>query len=91
MSPIKRCQIEAQEIHRCKGQQVRLSLAVALSTIQDVTNKRRETKSRPKGVVDYNDQIGGVDKVDQHLAPYFTSRKREENTKIFFHLWDLAL
>ncbi|GFY32800.1 hypothetical protein TNCV_4024241 [Trichonephila clavipes] len=58
---------------------------------RDVTNERGETKSKPKCVVDYNDQMGGADKVDQHLAPYFTSRKREENTNIFFHLLDLAL
>ncbi|GFU09910.1 hypothetical protein TNCV_2836781 [Trichonephila clavipes] len=54
--------------------------------MQNVTNERGETKSKPKCVVDYNDQMGGADKVDQHLAPYFTSRKREENTNIFFHL-----
>ncbi|GFT77165.1 hypothetical protein TNCV_1984531 [Trichonephila clavipes] len=59
--------------------------------MQDVANERGETMSRPKCVVDYNDQMGGVDKIDQHLAPYSTSRKREENTKIFFHLLDLAL
>ncbi|GFW59126.1 DDE_Tnp_1_7 domain-containing protein [Trichonephila clavipes] len=59
--------------------------------IQDVANERGETMSRPKCLVDYNDQMGGVDKIDQHLAPYSTSRKREENTKIFFHLLHLAL
>ncbi|GFS68815.1 DDE_Tnp_1_7 domain-containing protein [Trichonephila clavipes] len=70
-----------------------VSLISTIHTIemQEVTNERGETKTRPKCVVDYNDQMGGVDKVDQHLAPYFTSRKREENTKIFFHLMDLAL
>ncbi|GFS99933.1 hypothetical protein TNCV_4196201 [Trichonephila clavipes] len=59
--------------------------------MQDITNERGKTKSRPKCVVDYNDQMGGVDKVDQHLAPYFTSRKREKNTKIFFHLLDFSI
>ncbi|GFV95685.1 hypothetical protein TNCV_2010021 [Trichonephila clavipes] len=46
--------------------------------MQYVTNERGETKSRLKCVVDYNDQMGGVDKVDQHLAPYSTPRKREK-------------
>ncbi|GFX89811.1 DDE_Tnp_1_7 domain-containing protein [Trichonephila clavipes] len=70
-----------------------VSLISTIHTIemQNVTNERGETKSKPKCVVDYNDQMGGADKVDQHLAPYFTSRKREENTNIFFHLLDLAL
>ncbi|GFX36627.1 hypothetical protein TNCV_3537511 [Trichonephila clavipes] len=70
-----------------------VSLISTIHTIemQDVTNERGDTKSRPKCAVDYNDQMVGVDKVDQYLAPYSTSRKREENTKIFFHLLDLAL
>ena len=31
--------------------------------MQDMTNNRRETKSRLKCVVEYNDKMGGADKV----------------------------
>ncbi|GFX89611.1 hypothetical protein TNCV_73041 [Trichonephila clavipes] len=34
MPPVCRCQIEAHEIHRGKGLEIRLSLALAMSTIQ---------------------------------------------------------
>ena len=36
--------------------------------------------------------MGGVDKVDQHLANYPSARKRSKKYyKVFFHLMDLAL
>ncbi|GFV71505.1 hypothetical protein TNCV_2048551, partial [Trichonephila clavipes] len=31
-----------------------------------------------RGVADYNDKMGGVDKVDQHLDPYSTPRKERK-------------
>lgn len=68
-----------------------------LSTIHSLeivdTEKRGEIKKKPKCVVDYNDTMGGVDRVDQHLADYALPRKRGKKyyKKIFFHLLDLAL
>ncbi|KAF2895451.1 hypothetical protein ILUMI_10723 [Ignelater luminosus] len=58
-----------------------------------LTKKRGETISKPKLVHEYNDTMGGVDKVDQHLADYTLPRKRGKKfyKKIFFHLFDLAL
>ncbi|KAF2886199.1 hypothetical protein ILUMI_19975 [Ignelater luminosus] len=54
---------------------------------------RGETISKPKLVHEYNDTMGGVDRVDQHLADYTLPRKRGKNyyKKIFFYLFDLAL
>ncbi|GFW66741.1 hypothetical protein TNCV_1371731 [Trichonephila clavipes] len=45
--------------------------------MQNVTNERGETKSKPKCVVDYNDQMGDADKVDQHLAPLHPEKERK--------------
>lgn len=55
--------------------------------------KRGEEKKKPKLVVDYNDTMGGVDRVDQHLSDYAVPRKRGKKyyRKIFFHLLDLSL
>ncbi|KAJ8953373.1 hypothetical protein NQ318_023490 [Aromia moschata] len=68
-----------------------------ISTVHSNTcveiEKRGETKVKPKVVVDYNDTMGGVHRVDQHLADYSLPRKRGKKyyKKLFFHLLDLAL
>lgn len=48
---------------------------------------------KPVVVTDYNDTMGGVDRVDQHLADYNLPRKRGKKyyKKFFFHLLDLTL
>jgi hypothetical protein len=48
---------------------------------------------KPAAVISYNDTMGGVDKVDQHIANNPLTRKRGEKyyQKIFFHLLELAL
>lgn len=61
-----------------------------------VKRKRSEenaTKKKPAVVIDYNDTMGGVDRVDQHLADYPLPRKRGKKyyVKIFFHLVEQAL
>ena len=68
-----------------------------LSTIHnaemvDVTT-RKGTIQKPKLVMDYNNTMGGVDRMDQHLSCYPTPRKRGKKyyKKIFFHLVDLAI
>jgi hypothetical protein len=50
-------------------------------------------KVKPQVVVDYNNKMGGVDRVDQHLADYTIPRKRGRDTtkKIFFHILNLSL
>lgn len=58
-----------------------------------VTTKRNETRVKPAVVIDYNDTMGGDDRVDQHLADYNLPRKRGKKyyKKLFYHLLDLAL
>lgn len=67
-------------------------LSTVHSTKMLEVQKRGETKLRPECVVAYNDTMGGVDRVDQHLANYSSTRKRGKKyyKKIFFHLLDLA-
>ncbi|KAG8237437.1 hypothetical protein J437_LFUL016249, partial [Ladona fulva] len=49
--------------------------------------KRGKLKTKPKVVVDYNDTMGGVDRVDQHLADYPIPRKRgKKYYKIYFFI-----
>lgn len=61
------------------------------SDIIDVT-KNNKTVKKPRVVVDYNTTMGGVDRVDQHLANYPVPRKRGKKyyKKIFFHLYEQA-
>ena len=51
-----------------------------LSTIHNAeivnVEKRGVVKSKPKLVLEYNNTMGGVDKVDQHLTDYPVPRKR---------------
>jgi len=48
---------------------------------------------KPKLIVDYNNTIGGIDRLDQHLHDYQISKKREKKyyKKIFMHLIDLVV
>jgi hypothetical protein len=68
-----------------------------LSTIHSCgvksVSKRGKQKEKPVVVLDYNDTMGGVDRVDQHLADYPIPRKRGKKyyKKIFFHLLELAV
>ena len=53
----------------------------------------RVATSIPRIVKDYNDTMGGVDRVDQSLSSYPIMRKRGKKyyQKIFFHLLELAV
>ena len=68
-----------------------------LSTIHNAAmvevEKRDVLEMKPKAVMDYNNTMGGVDRVDQHLADYPTPRKRGKRyyKKIFFHILDLTV
>lgn len=71
-----------------------VSLLSTLHTTKMVdVEQRLGVKKRPESVIAYNDTMGGVDRVDQHLASYSTPRKRGKKyyKKIFLHLLDLAL
>lgn len=48
---------------------------------------------KPKVVLDYNDTMGGVDRMDQHIHDYPVTRKRGKKfyKKIFHHIFDLAI
>ncbi|XP_067121649.1 piggyBac transposable element-derived protein 4-like [Centruroides vittatus] len=48
---------------------------------------------KPQVVVDYNDTMGGVDLLDQHLRDYPVARKRGKKfyKKVFFHLIDISI
>lgn len=71
-----------------------------LSTIHNSemeTTRKRDKEgniiSKPKLVIDYNDTMGGVDRLDQHLHDYPTTRKRGKKyyKKIFFHIVDMCV
>lgn len=71
-----------------------------LSTIHNAemkeTNKRDlqgNVIKKPQVVLDYNDTMGGVDRLDQHLHDYPIARKRGKKyyKKIFFHLLDISV
>ncbi|KAJ8949426.1 hypothetical protein NQ318_007526 [Aromia moschata] len=51
-----------------------------ISTVHNIETQEVATKSgpkiKPKAVIDYNHTMGGVDRVDQHLADYALPRKR---------------
>ncbi|KAJ8941651.1 hypothetical protein NQ314_010295 [Rhamnusium bicolor] len=51
-----------------------------ISTVHNIETQEVATKSgpkvQPKAVIDYNHTMGGVSRVDQHLADYSLSRKR---------------
>ncbi|GFX56650.1 piggyBac transposable element-derived protein 4 [Trichonephila clavipes] len=48
---------------------------------------------KPKAVMEYNNTMGGVDRLDKHLTNYPLIKKRGKRsiTKIFFHLLDICL
>ncbi|XP_067140272.1 piggyBac transposable element-derived protein 4-like isoform X1 [Centruroides vittatus] len=50
-------------------------------------------QSKPQVVFDYNNTMGGVDRLDQHLHDYPVMRKAGKKwyKKIFFHLVDICL
>ncbi|GBL99483.1 PiggyBac transposable element-derived protein 4 [Araneus ventricosus] len=69
-----------------------------LSTIHNaelvsVESRKSTTKQKPKVVVDYNRSTGGVDKSDQCLSYYPSTRSRQRKyyKKIFRHLLDQAV
>lgn len=57
------------------------------------TDKDGAKICKPQLVVDYNNTMGGVDKLDQHLHDYPVTRKRGKKyyKKIFFHLLDICV
>ncbi|XP_067121900.1 piggyBac transposable element-derived protein 4-like [Centruroides vittatus] len=69
-----------------------------LSTVHNATLVSKQTRvgtvqMKPRVVVDYNDTMGGVDRLDQQLHDYPVARKRGKKyyKKIFFHLFDICL
>ncbi|KAG8233326.1 hypothetical protein J437_LFUL017304 [Ladona fulva] len=68
-----------------------------LSTVHNnemqVVEKRGLVVRKPSVVLDYNQTMGSVDKVDQHLADYRIPRKREKKyyKKLFFHFMELCM
>lgn len=43
------------------------------------TDKDGNVISKPRVVIDYNETMGGVDRLDQHLQDYSITKKREKN------------
>ncbi|XP_067122211.1 piggyBac transposable element-derived protein 4-like [Centruroides vittatus] len=68
-----------------------------LSTFHSPAMVRKETRTgeimKPQVAVDYNNTMGGVDLLDQHLHDYTVARKRGKKyyKKIFFQLVDISL
>ncbi|KAJ4446148.1 hypothetical protein ANN_12841 [Periplaneta americana] len=66
---------------------------VLLSTIHSAEMVVIKDDLKPKMVIDYNNSMGRVDKVDQHLAAYPVPRNSGKRyyKKIFFNLLELPL
>ncbi|GBM28228.1 PiggyBac transposable element-derived protein 4 [Araneus ventricosus] len=69
-----------------------------LSTIHnpimiEVPSYKNEVRKKPKVVMEYNNTMGGVDRMDQHLTNYPVTKKRGKKyyKKIFFHLLEVSL
>ena len=69
-----------------------------LSTVHDVTTKMVTQKCgkeviKPKVVCDYNDTMGGVDRSDQEISYYPSTRNQQHKyyKKIFRHFIDKAV
>ena len=69
-----------------------------LSTIHDnafdnVVSKKGIARDKPKAVIDYNANMGGVDLSDSMLCHYSTARNRMKKfyLKIFRHLLDITV
>ncbi|GFX14334.1 piggyBac transposable element-derived protein 4 [Trichonephila clavipes] len=58
-----------------------------------VQSHKNEIRRKPKAVMEYNNTMCGVDRLDQHLTNYPLIKKREKKyyKKIFFHLLDTCL
>ncbi|GFW87146.1 piggyBac transposable element-derived protein 4 [Trichonephila clavipes] len=58
-----------------------------------VQSHKNEIRRKPKAVMEYNNTMGGVDRLDQHLTNYPLIKKRGKKyyKKIFFHLLDICL
>lgn len=73
-------------------------IVTLLSTIHspemvEVASHNNEIKRKPKVVMEYNNTMGGVDRMDQHLTSYPIIKKRGKKyyKKIFFHLLDISV
>lgn len=71
-------------------------LSTVHNTEKGTTNKTDKDGNvifKPKLVIDYNETMGGVDRLDQHLHDYPIIRKRGKKyyKKIFFHLLDISI
>lgn len=70
-------------------------IVTLLSTVHTLTmknvEKRGEVRERLECVIAYNVTMGGVDRVDQHLAVTPRKRGKKYYKKILFHLLDLAV
>lgn len=58
----------------------------------EVPSHNDEVRKKPQVVMEYNNTMGGVDRLDQHLTNYPIIKKRGEKyyKKIFFHLFDIS-
>jgi len=60
--------------------------------VESTSANPRNTRMKPNSVMIYNAKMGGVDHVDQQMAPYESLRKSIKWYKKFaFHLFDLAV
>jgi hypothetical protein len=65
--------------------------SVGMTSTKKTNRKTGEVITKPKSVVDYNKGMGGVDKMDQQLAPYPPMRCYIKGyKKIFFYILDMA-
>ncbi|XP_037036862.1 piggyBac transposable element-derived protein 4-like [Bradysia coprophila] len=58
----------------------------------EASNRFGETKLKPKDIEDYNNNMGGIDRLDQMTAYYSSPRKTIRwYKKVLFHLLDMAV
>lgn len=95
---LKKGEVVAYQRGKCMALQWKdKKLVTLLSTVHDSSmceteNRKGEKLLKPKVVMDYNNTMGGVDKSDQLMSYYPSTRKRQKvyYKKIFRHLLDQA-
>lgn len=87
------CQRGKVTIMAWKDKKIVSLLSTVHTTKMVEVEKRGVISKRPECVISYNDTMGGVDRVDQHISCYSTPRKRGKKwyKKVFFNLIDISL
>lgn len=62
------------------------------ASMGEITDRRGNKKLKPLTIIDYNNNMSGIDRCDQMVSYYSTPRKYVRwYMKIFFHLFDVTI